>query len=403
MTRQVPKNRLLPIFSITLLNEIAINVGVPVLTFLCFDVNSSLFASSANNTVRSFWFGLLSALPNCIALIVSPLLTFISDFFGRKLALLIGAASAFLFCLLTVSGIFYGFIALVLAGSIVAGFCSRILPIALAVVGDVSKPERKIIDMGYLQFFVSAGASIGPVLGGYFAQRFFFKELNFSMPYLIGMMAAIVTIIFSFKYFNESCNGIERKKIDWKRLLNPKVIKISIILIFTQISWRIYYLFVPPILKIRFNCTVTTIGLFLGFMALCLAFASILGVRWMNNYLSPAKIIKSLCFVEFCGLLLAIIGSIFYLKILLWISAMLVPISDVIIFCVLAALYSEGVSEHDQGKIMGWCLMITSAVWSCTGFIGGLLAGININLPIICAPLSLIVLFYCFTKTKILV
>jgi MFS transporter, DHA1 family, tetracycline resistance protein len=407
MTRQVPKNRLMPIFFITLFNEIAITIGFPVLTFLCFDPNSTLFASSATTALRSFWFGVLSALPNIIAIVAYPILGYFSDRFGRKPILIIGIISALLLCTLTALGIFYSLVILLLIGSIIAGFCSRTMPIALAVVGDISEKQHKIINMGYFQFFVSIGAFIGPLLGGFFARRFFFKELNFSIPYLIGMVVAIFTVIFTVKYFTESYRyrSVNYEKIFWKRLFSSKVILISIVLALTQISWRIYYLFVSPVLQMHFHYSATNVGLFLGLIALWLALASAFGVRWLNNHITIWKIIKYSCYAELLGLFMFILGSMFSLGVfsqyLIWSSAVPVAMSDVIIFCALTALYSQAVSEHDQGKIMGLCFVITAIVSSFSSFIGGFLMQINLNLPILCAPLGLIILLFIPMKTKL--
>ena len=407
MIRQVPKNKLWSIFIITLFNEITITIGFPILTFLCFDPNSTLFPTNASDSSRSFWFGLLSSLPHMVAIVTYPILGYASDHWGRKPILILGAASALLLSILTTFGIFYGTISLLLIGSIIAGLCSRTMPITLAVVGDMSEDRYKIVNMGYAQFFISVGAFIGPLLGGYFAKRFFFENLNFSMPYLIGVFMALFTLILVIKSFKESysttiANNTKNDKFVWKRLFNSNVIKISLILILTQISWRIYYLFAPPILQKSFHYSTTSVGLFLGLVAVWLAIASIF-IKFFSN-LSMIKIVKYFCWAELFGLLLFIIGSLFPLgkfsEFLIWGSAIPVAMSDVIIFCALTTLYSQSVSEHDQGKVMGLCFLITSAVWSLVGFMGGIIMPININLPILSTPLWLIiVLILLFSKS----
>jgi MFS superfamily sulfate permease-like transporter len=72
--------------------------------------------------------------------------------------------------------------------------------------------------------------------------------------------------------------------------------------------------------------------------------------------------------------------------------------ADVIIFCAITTLYSHAVSPHDQGKVMGLCFIIVSAVWVLTGLLNGLLAGININLPILLTPLAIILVVIMLPK-----
>jgi MFS transporter, DHA1 family, tetracycline resistance protein len=395
--RQVPKNKLLPIFTITLLDQIAITIGFPVLTFLCFDPNSRLFTVAVSHMTRSFWFGVCSAAPGFIAIITAPLLGFISDHWGRKPILIIGGLSALLLCMFTTLSIFYGTVFLLAIGCVIAGFCARTEPVALAVVGDLSLPEHMMINMGYLQLSISIGAFLGPLLGGYFANRYLFEILNFSLPYLIGVLVAIVTVIVTIKYFRESYKPVKREKTNWRQLLiNPAIMQIAMILILTQISWRIYYQFIPPILKINFHYSATLVGIFLAIVAIWLALATAFGVRWLSNYFSVPNLIKYLCYVELTGLILAIGGCLLPLawlsQFLIWISVIPVAVSDVIIFCAISTLFSQAVSAQNQGKIMGFCFVIVSAVWALTGLGGGLLAGVNIVLPILCAPLSLLVL-----------
>jgi len=393
MIRQVPKNKLWSIFIITLFNEITITIGFPILTFLCFDPNSTLFPANASDSSRSFWYGMLTSLPYMVATVTYPILGYASDRWGRKPILILGATSALLLSLLTTLGIFYGVISLLLIGSIIAGLCSRTMPITLAVVGDISEDRYKVVNMGYAQFFISVGAMIGPFLGGYFAKRFFFEKLNFSMPYLIGSFMALFTLVLVIKSFSKSYSTAITDTKNWKKLFNSKVIKISLILILTQISWRIYYILVTPILHKCFHYSTTSVGLFLGLVAFWLAIASIF--MKFFSYLSMIKIVKYFCGIELFGLLLFIIGSVCSLgkfsELLIWVSAIPVAMSDVIIFCALTTLYSQSVSKHDQGKVMGLCFFIGYAVWSLVGFIGGIIMSININLPILSTPLWLII------------
>lgn len=413
MIRQVPSNKLLqtkllPIFSVTLLDQIAITIGFPVLIFLCFDVHSALFPAAASHMTRSFWFGICSGLPHFIAIATTPLLGYISDHFGRKPILILGATSALLLCAFTSLSIFFAAISLLVIGSIMAGFCARTEPVALAAVSDLSDPSNKIINMGYLQLCVSIGAFVGPLVGGYFAQRFLFPQLNFSLPYLIGIIVASLTLIFTIKYFRESYRPPEIKsgKIAWRKLLNPNVLQISVILILTQISWRTYYQFVPPLLKLNFHYSATTIGVFMALIAAWLSLATAFGVKWLSNFFTIPQIIKHSCYVEITGLMLIItscfLPSTQLTQWLIWISALPVAMADVTIFCALTALYSQAVSPHDQGKVMGLCFIIVSTVWTLTGLLGGLLAGINVILPILFTPLPVALALFACSKRMLI-
>ena len=81
-------------------------------------------------------------------------------------------------------------------------------------------------------------------------------------------------------------------------------------------------------------------------------------------------------------------------KSLLWITALPIAAADVIVFFLITTLYSNAVSPDNQGKIMGLSFMLVMSIWAMTGFIGGLLGALNINLPVWLTPLPLLPLIF---------
>jgi len=404
--RQAPlKNKhLKSIFIIIFLDEIGMTIGFPILTFLCFDKKSSLFAASVTHAVRSYWYGIFNSLPFMVALVAVPLLSWLSDYYGRKKILLIGSLGVLAFSVFTTFSILYGTITLLVIGCIVNGLFTRVEPTALAVVGDCSNYNNKVTNMGFLQFCISTGAFLGPLIGGYFAERFLFKQLNFSLPYIIGASFAFLSFLFVLFTFKETfCKPIKRK-VRFTKILqlfrNPQIIKISILLLLTQISWRIYYQFIPPVLKVHFHYAPQTIGIFIALIAVWLAIASSFGLKLLDKLFTAKKILYGSCSAVFIGLLLAIVANQLHpgilSQILTWLAVIPIAMGDVITYSLITTLYSNAVSEYDQGKIMGINYIIYGSVWAMTGLVGGALAAININAPIIFAPIGLVLLFILF-------
>jgi MFS family permease len=393
-----------PIFSIIFLDEIAINIGFPILTFLCFDKKSSLFALGTSHAVRSYWYGIFNSLPFIIAIFSVPILCWLSDYYGRKKILLLGALGVLALSVFTAIGIIYGTIILLVISCIINGLFSRIRSAALAVIGDISDHTNKVINMGYLQFYISAGAFLGPFIGGYFANRFLFKQLNFSLPYLIGAGFGLLTLLFVVFGFKETLAKPAERKVSFNKIIhllkNPTILKISLILLLTQISWRTYYQFIPPVLKVHFHYSPQTVGIFVGLVAIWLAIASSIGLKLLDKLFTAKNILYGACIAVFTGLLLAILAD--HLRtgvasqIITWFAAAPIAMGDVIIYSLITAFYSDAASERDQGKVMGINYFIVAVVWAATGIIGGCLAAININAPIIFAPISLLLLLFIF-------
>ncbi len=400
--RQVPKHKLLPIFLIILFDEIGLTVGMPVLPSLCFDPNTRLFAITTSHAVRSIWYGILSGLPHVIAIVAAALLSIFSDYWGRKKILLLAAISVLIYCLFSTIGIFYGSLSFMIIGGLISGFCARTEPIATAVVADYSAFERKLANMGYLQLFISIGAFIGPLIGGLFSENFFFKQLNFSAPFILGTLFSVVTFLLVSYSFKESYHPKKEKKIFcWhsiKNMMNKQTIAISILLVLTQISWRTYYQFMPAVLKVNLHANTLTIGLFVASISLYLSLAALFGLQWLTNRFNIKMIAKLSVYLLFISLIISAIATISpqhtWSKNLLWITALPIAAADVIVYCVITTLYSNAVSPDDQGKIMGLNFMIVMSVWAITGFAGGLLGTISIKLPLWLTPLPLLPLIF---------
>lgn len=401
--------KLYPVFFITLFDQISITVGFPVLTFLCFDRHSTLFAASASHATRSIWYGILSSSPYIVAIAAAPLLSFFSDHFGRKRLLMVGALGALFYSVITAVSILYGMLMLLFVGSLVCGFCARTEPVALAVVSDLSEAAEKKVNMGYLQVSISIGAFLGPIIGGYFAKRFLFSTLNFSFPYMIGAAVGLLTVMLTAFYFKETFKPSVLKKPRFfqslNSLLKPGVLKISVILAITQMSWRLYYQFVPPILKITQHYSPTMIGLFIALIAFWLIVASAFGIKLLDRFLAAKKILSCACYAMFLGLLILILGThLVGIKrdFLIWLSAIPMAMGDVVAYCMIVTFYSEMVSADNQGKIMGLNFIVVSVIWSIAGLLGGGLAAININFPIYFALFVMLplLMFFCRDSSR---
>lgn len=395
--RQVPKNKdnkLHTLFALTLFDHVALTIGFPVLTFLCFDSHSTIFTVTTPYSVRAYWYGIFNALPHFIAIAAAPLLGFISDYLGRKKVLLIGAFGALFLCLFITLGILFASLSLVIVGCLLAGLCARTEPIALAVVGDLSSPLKKLSNMGYLQFSISLGAFFGPILGGYFVKRYFFPQLNFALPYVIGIVAASISIIITQVYFHDSASkqSVKMSCATIKEIFSYKVFIISMLLILTQISWRFYYQFIPPVLKLDFHYAAASIGLFIAVIAIWLSIASFVVIRILNRFFALKKIMIYAIYMMLLGFALTILAVQIDVSWLLWTAAAFIAMGDVIVYSAIVTLYSEAVASQHQGKIMGLCFVIVASVWGVTGLFGGYLISISIILPLLLAPISLIIL-----------
>ncbi len=387
-----------PLLWVMLFDHTSLNIIFPVLTLLFFDVQSSLFAADTSHAVRSMWYGLCVAVPHIVNVVATPVLSALSDEFGRKKILLVGTLGALLFALTAALGVLWGALSLIFLSCIIRGAFSRTNPIAQAIVGDISPKEKKVLYMGYLQTAISIGAFIGPVIAGYFANQFFFATLNFSMPFFIAAVFAAISCVLTFVLFQETL-AVKRAHSPWsefnwpsikKIFANKSVLRISVVLLLSQISWSMYYQFMPPILKTALHFDAHQLGLFVGIIALWLALATAFGIKFLEQFFDLQQILLLSIYLVLLGLLLTGLSCALHWNVFIWFAAIPTAVGDVVAFSCLITFYSDVVEKQEQGKVMGVCFIVIALIWALTASVGGVLMSISTLLPLLVAPLGIV-------------
>ncbi|MDR3490486.1 MAG: MFS transporter [Gammaproteobacteria bacterium] len=402
---QIKSNKsasIFPLLWVMLFDHTSLNIAFPILTLLFFDVQSHLFAPGTSHAVRSMWYGVCAAIPHVVNLVMTPLLSALSDEYGRKKILLVGTLGALLFALTAALGVVFGLLSLLLLGRFIQGAFSRTNPIAQAVIGDISTRENKIRNMGYLQLSISLGAFIGPIIGGYFANQFYFSTLNFSLPYFIATLFAGISCLLTLFFFDETHTVRSKPTLNYffnlaalkKVFFQPQVLRISAMLLLSQISWSMYYQFIPPILKTALGFKAHALGIFVGLEALWLALATGFGIKFLQNFFDLKKMLMLSLYLVLAGLVLSVLFCLLPAKgysLLIWLAAIPTAVGDVIAYSCLTTLYSDGVLKEEQGKVMGICFIVVALIWSLTALLGGVIMSFNVLMPLILAPVGIVI------------
>lgn len=184
------------------------------------------------------------------------------------------------------------------------------------------------------------------------------------------------------------------KELNWHSMKtvfkNPLVLRISIILLLSQISWSTYYQFIPPAMKMLLHVNPHQLGLFVGLIAFWLALATIFGIKFLEQFFSMQTILLLSLYLVLIGTVLTPLFFVMHLTGLIWIAAIPTAVGDVIAFSCITALYSDVVDKQEQGKVMGICFIVIALIWSATAMLGGMLMSIHILLPLIVAPTGIL-------------
>lgn len=398
-----PRN-ILTLFSIMIFEVASARTAFPILALVFFDVHSRLFSPETSDSTRSYWYALCIGLPHITSFISSPILCSISDRVGRKPLLALALFGTTAASLIISFAVLYGNVYLLMIGMLISGAFSRANPLAQAVIGDSDIGEKKISAMGWLQCFIAIGAFFGPILGGRIA-KWHFDTLNFSPAFFLGTLFGFLGLVFTIFLFKESL--IHKSKQTSFNLIiksfglfkHKQIAALSLILFCSQITWSMYYQYISPMLKVNLNFGASSIGLFVGLIALWLAFASSYGLEFLKRFCNLRQCVMAGLYFELAGSFIAIAGFCFQAAPIVWLSALPVAAGDVITFSAITTLYSNSTSKQQQGQVMGLCYLVGMSVWTMTGLLGGYLIATNPQLPLWVAPLGVIGAL-AVTKTK---
>src|SRR5712692_669670 len=188
-----------------LFDFLAFGIIAPVLPNLIIQFEGGNIARAAAITG---YFGFAWAL---MQFIFSPILGAWSDRFGRRPVILISCFGL---------GLDYIFMALapslkwLLVGRIISGITASNISSAFAYVTDVTPPEKRAKQFGYLAASFGMGFIIGPAVGG------FLGNINLRFPFWAAAALSLANALYGFFVLPESLPPERRSKSAW-HMANP--------------------------------------------------------------------------------------------------------------------------------------------------------------------------------------
>lgn len=154
------------------------------------------------------WIGLVMASATFIA---SPFLGNLSDRFGRRRVLLLSLGGlAIDYALLTiVDTLPWLFVARALSGVFGGSFAA-----AQAAIADITRPEERARNFGFVGAAFGIGFIAGPAIGG------FLGELSPRAPFVAAAVLAAANMLYGLFVFPETLPPERRRAFDWRRA-NP--------------------------------------------------------------------------------------------------------------------------------------------------------------------------------------
>ena len=378
-----------PLFLVIIIDTMGLGIVFPVLSPLVLESNSTLLSTSATLITREMLYAFIIGIFSLFLLIGAPLLGDLSDCIGRKKALLIclmGTGVSFVLCTL---GVWAGSIWILLLGRAFNGFAAGSGSIAQAAIADISTPQNKAVNLGFITLANCIGFVVGPIVGGFFADHSFF-HLGYGTPFAIAAFMTFLNIL-CLQYFMPRDTHPKRAlqlklsrgiSIFIEAIRSKKLRYIALLFLCLQLGWSIYFQFIAILLVHQYHYTATGVGFFMAFVGLLFAFCLGVLIKFLLELATLARLIQ-IAFVIIASSLFA--EAFISSEILQWVVVMPMTLSVGLSYTGILTLFSNAVDHTLQGWIMGVSAAVAAAAWMLGAGLAGLFSQCGIAAPFILA------------------
>ena len=366
----------LPLFLAIFIDGMGMGILFPILTAIIADRSHSILASGTPINIRNLLYGITIAAFSLAWFIGAPILSDLSDRTGRKKPLVFSLFGTCIGYILSIIAVAYRSISLLIIGRLIAGFTAGSQPIAQAAIIDLSTPENRTRNLGYILLSVSLGFVVGPLVGAFLSDSQLVSWFDYTTPFYFAALVSFLNALFIGIYFKETFKTSGISKIRFGRALelfadafrNKNIRYLSTAFLFLQLAWGAYFSFSSLFLHAKFNYNTQEIGFYITLMAIGFG----LGFAYIVNFVAHRFMLKNTVMVSaFLVGIFILMTTYINTPIYVWIIVAFLGMSMAVAFSSTITLYSNQVDETQQG----WAMGISNAVGAASFGIATLFAG----------------------------
>ncbi|KTC78239.1 MFS transporter [Legionella brunensis] len=396
MTYAKSLKSILPLFLVLFIDGMGLGLLFPILNTILVEPDSGFLSASTSLGLRDFYYGLTIGIFMICWFFGAAILGDLSDNVGRKKSLMICLIGSFLGYSLSAIAILLHSFWLLILGRIIAGFTSGSQPIAQAAIVDVSTEEYKARNIGLILLAVSLGFVFGPIFGGLLSDSHLVSWFGFQTPlYFAAFLSLINALLLQWSFAETFTKAHDKINIKWHHAINifisafkhPSIEKYSLVLLVMIFGWSNYFSFISLYLFQTYHYSALENSFFLAVMGLGFS----IGCGYIVNYCTKRYPYDSIVIV---GLLLTAANVFLTLVIpvqwVAWVATLLIGMSLSVAYSVLLTIFSNQVSENEQGWVMGVTGSIMALCFGLTSIFTGVIAHVGAVLPMLLATLGLV-------------
>lgn len=248
------------------IDAVGFGIIMPVLPQLIMDIGRIALADAIE---VGAWIGFAMALATFFA---APVLGNLSDAFGRRRVLLLSLGGL---CIDYVLLVVVDTLPLLFLARIISGIFGGSFAPAQAAIADVTAPEERARNFGFVGAAFGVGFIMGPVIGGLLG------EMGPRAPFVAAAVLAGVNFLYGLTLFPETLPPERRRRFDWRRAnplgalaaarAAPGMMAVAGILLLWQIASLVYPMTWSFYGIAQHGWSSRTIGLSLAFVGVVMA------------------------------------------------------------------------------------------------------------------------------------
>lgn len=364
---------------VTFIDFMGMGLIYPIFSKLFFDTSLNFLPIATTSETRGLWLGLLFALMPFIQFFSISIWGTISDRKGRKRPLLQSLSFTILGHLISVFGVYFSSISILLSSRILLGIGAGNISIVQASMADISSKETKAKNFGLYGMAIGAGFALGPFIGG------FLSIYGYSFPFLFSFILTSLNLVLAILFYKDTLFKFLEKKLSFsvgfinlKKAFHYKNIRTLFLCTFlVAFSWTYFMDFAPVYLISRFNFSPSKIGLFYGLIGGFFAFSSGLLIRpFLARFRAETLFFVGALLTSLCILSIPLYPSE------LWLLLFIVLFSFFAAFLnpTITTLVSNSATSDMQGEALGILGSINMAAYAISASVAGFFVGMNPSL-----------------------